>query len=100
MRFRGPTALGNRAPRAMVCPTGRKRDRPGGLSYIATHRPTPLCVLGINLRGTIAETVNRGKIEVRPNTMWRYQEFLPLDDDCVRRIFDPAVVSALARLIA
>src|SRR5258708_1925090 len=27
----------------------------------------------------IAETVNRGKIEVRPSNMWRYQEFLPLD---------------------
>ena len=27
----------------------------------------------------IAETVNRGKIEVRPNNMWRYQEFMPLD---------------------
>jgi threonine synthase len=27
----------------------------------------------------IAETVSRGKIEARPDNMWRYQEFLPLD---------------------
>src|SRR5271155_1218968 len=39
---------------------GWQRDRPGGLSYIAPHRPaTPLCVLGISLRGTMADTVNR-----------------------------------------
>jgi threonine synthase len=29
----------------------------------------------------IAETVNRGKIEVRPNNMWRFHEFLPLDGE-------------------
>jgi threonine synthase len=29
----------------------------------------------------IAETVNRGKLELRPNNMWRYREFLPLDGE-------------------
>jgi threonine synthase len=27
----------------------------------------------------IADTVTRGKLEARPNNMWRYHEFLPLD---------------------
>jgi threonine synthase len=27
----------------------------------------------------IADTVTRGKIDARPNNMWRYEEFLPLD---------------------
>jgi threonine synthase len=29
----------------------------------------------------IAETVNRGKLELRPNNMWRYREFMPLDGE-------------------
>ncbi len=29
----------------------------------------------------IAEVVSRSKIEMRPNNMWRYQEFLPLDGE-------------------
>ena len=29
----------------------------------------------------IGEVVSRGKLELRPNNMWRYQEFLPLDGD-------------------
>jgi threonine synthase len=29
----------------------------------------------------IAEAVSRGKLELRPNNMWRYQEFLPLDGE-------------------
>ena len=29
----------------------------------------------------IAEAVSREKIEMRPNNMWRYQEFLPLDGE-------------------
>ncbi|HXG09564.1 MAG TPA: threonine synthase [Gemmataceae bacterium] len=29
----------------------------------------------------IAETLNRGKIEARPNTMWRYRELLPIDGE-------------------
>src|SRR4051794_2863444 len=29
----------------------------------------------------IAEVVNRGKIELRPRTMWRYRELLPLDGE-------------------
>jgi threonine synthase len=29
----------------------------------------------------LAETVHRGKIEMRPFTMWRYREFLPLDGE-------------------
>jgi threonine synthase len=29
----------------------------------------------------IAETVNRGKFELRPNSMWRYREFMPLDGE-------------------
>jgi threonine synthase len=30
---------------------------------------------------SIAETVTRSTIEARPNNMWRYQEFLPLDGE-------------------
>ncbi len=30
---------------------------------------------------TLADTVHRGKIELRPFNMWRYREFLPLDGD-------------------
>jgi threonine synthase len=29
----------------------------------------------------IAEAVSRDKLELRPNTMWRFQEFLPLDGE-------------------
>jgi threonine synthase len=29
----------------------------------------------------IAETLNRGKIEMRPQTMWRYRELLPIDGE-------------------
>src|ERR1700694_2654062 len=29
----------------------------------------------------IAEALSRGKIELRPNTMWRYRELLPLDGE-------------------
>lgn len=29
----------------------------------------------------LAEVLNRGKIELRPNTMWRYRELLPLDGE-------------------
>ena len=29
----------------------------------------------------IAEVINRGKIELRPRTMWRYRELLPLDGE-------------------
>src|SRR5437763_2931020 len=29
----------------------------------------------------IAEAVSREKLELRPNNMWRYQEFLPLDGE-------------------
>ncbi len=29
----------------------------------------------------IAETVNRGKFELRPDNMWRYREFMPLDGE-------------------
>jgi threonine synthase len=31
--------------------------------------------------GTIADTLDRSKIELRPFNMWRYQEFLPLDGE-------------------
>src|SRR5262249_16352516 len=30
---------------------------------------------------SIAESLNRGKIEMRPNTMWRYRELLPIDGE-------------------
>src|SRR6267142_3705305 len=30
---------------------------------------------------SIAEVINRGKIELRPRTMWRYRELLPLDGE-------------------
>jgi threonine synthase len=29
----------------------------------------------------IAESLTRGKVELRPNTMWRYQELMPLDGE-------------------
>src|SRR5262249_47461072 len=29
----------------------------------------------------IAEAVSRGKLQLRPDNMWRYQEFLPLDGE-------------------
>src|SRR5215475_13466736 len=29
----------------------------------------------------IAEALNRGKIEARPNNMWRYRELLPIDGE-------------------
>jgi threonine synthase len=30
---------------------------------------------------SITESLNRGKIEMRPNTMWRYRELLPVDGE-------------------
>src|SRR5262249_52066634 len=29
----------------------------------------------------VAESLNRAKVELRPNTMWRYRELLPLDGE-------------------